>query len=67
MGVCLAEGGSGGGARGGGSGASLDAAACAASRAARRKHALMAGFEEGAAFLGDIESAEAGYEDPEEM
>ena len=60
-GVCLAEGGGG-----------LDAASAAASRRAARKHHLLAGFEEGGsaagtAYQGDIESAEADYDEPEEM
>ena len=59
MDVCLAE---------GAAPDAGDAAACAASRAARRRSALLAGFDDGAAGLAeDVESAEAGYEDPEEM
>lgn len=56
-GVCLAEGAGGG----------MSGAQAASERAARRRNQLMAGFEGSTPYLGDIESAEADYEDPEEM
>ena len=63
--MCLAEGGGGDGGSGGGG---MDAGNAAAIRAARRKQGLLERYEVGGeAYLGDIESAEAEYDDPEEM
>lgn len=45
----------------------MEAGVAAARRAAARRHQLLADFEEGGVYMGDIEGAEEDYEDPEEM
>ena len=45
----------------------MDGTQAAAMRAARRRNHLMARFEGATPYLDDIESAEADYEDPDEM